>query len=361
MKILHIDTERTWRGGQQQVLSLIEGLASRGHENHAVVYKGGALADKLRGICPLLEIRPFGEWDFVAAHFVNRKIKRDHIDIIHAHSGHAVALAAFSRLGTKIPFVLTRRVDFPVGRNFLSRLKYRSAAGVASISTGVKNVLLQSGIDSQKIFLIPSGVDFKKFKNVHPVHKEAFGFPRGTAIIGQVAALAPHKDQRTFIEAISLLRAEGVAVGGVIVGEGPSRHTVEEKISDLKLEPYFKLLGYKENPLDYLSSFDVFCLSSKEEGLGTSVIDAMALSIPVVATQVGGVPDLIENEITGFLCPPQNSVLLAECLRRALEGGKQGEIRRNAAQKAQNFDVFRTVEQTEAMYRVICPQSFPHN
>lgn len=358
MKILHIDTERTWRGGQQQVLSLIKGLAHRGHENHAVVYKGAPLAERLRGNCPIMELRPLGEWDFFAAHFVNRKIKREGVDIVHAHSAHAVALAAFSSLGTGVPFVLTRRVDFPVGRNPLSRLKYKAAAGVAAISSEVKNILVRSGLDPKKIFLIPSGVDFAKFKNVHPVPKSIFGFSDGTAIIGQVAALAPHKDQTTFVDAIAILRAQGKNVGGVIVGEGPSRSVVERKISELNLSSHFKLLGYKENPLDYLSSFDVFCLSSREEGLGTSLIDAMALRVPIVATQVGGVPDLIENERTGLLCPPENPVILAQTLARALPLYNKEEVLAQAAQKAQNFDVFRTVVGTEAMYNAILSTEF---
>src|SRR5260221_12219576 len=128
LRIAHVDTERTWRGGENQVTLLMNGLRSRGHENFAVVRKGGALeARASQSNFQVKPVSPWGEWDFISAHFFNRWLKAEKIDLIHAHSGHAVALAAFGSLGTNIPVVVTRRVDFPLSRNFLSRWKYGRA------------------------------------------------------------------------------------------------------------------------------------------------------------------------------------------------------------------------------------------
>jgi glycosyltransferase EpsF len=139
-----------------------------------------------------------------------------------------------------------------------SRWKYRQAAAVVAISTKVREVLLQSGIPSEKIHLIPSGVDFKRYLDVRPLSKESFGFVTGRIIVGRVAALAPHKDQVGFLKAISILKKKNIAVGAVLVGDGPLRGELEEGARQLDLAQDVKFVGYQERPLDYLAAFDIF-------------------------------------------------------------------------------------------------------
>src|SRR5690348_6278918 len=121
MRIAHIDTERTWRGGQQQLFSLIHALRTRGHDNWVVLRSNGALHERLKDRhFPLIESNPLGEWDLKAAFVLNRKLKREKIDIVHAHTGHGIALAVTATLGTSIPVVATRRVDFHLCKNIFS-------------------------------------------------------------------------------------------------------------------------------------------------------------------------------------------------------------------------------------------------
>lgn len=354
MRIAHVDTERTWRGGQQQVLSLIEGLKAKGHQNFAVVRKGSALAERLAGVCPLFEVDPWGEWDFIAAHRVNRFLKREKIDVVHAHSGHGVALASFSTAGTRIPVIATRRVDFHLAKNFLSRWKYRKLRKIVAISEGVKTILLQDGIPPNQITLIPSGIDFKRHQGIQPFSKEEMGVPPEAKVVGQVAALAPHKDQATFLKAIAILKEKDPRVRAVIVGDGPLRAELEELSIALGINSVVSFFGFREDALRCLASFDVFCLSSQEEGLGTSLLDAMALGVPIVATQVGGIPDVVQDGVTGTLVPPRDPERLAQALHSTLQNTPYNkEQRQKEVARAKGFDISNTIEKTADLYQQI--------
>ncbi len=352
MRIAHVDTERTWRGGEQQVFSLIQGLKKRGYDNLIVARRGSELAQRAKSLAPVMEVRPVGEWDFVTAHFVNRRFKKERVDIVHAHTSHGAALAALSTLGTNIPVVVTRRVDFHLSRNVFSRWKYNRATRIVAISQGVKRILVEDGVPNEKISVVPSGVDFNRYTSVRALTKQDLGIPSAAPLVGQVAALAPHKDQRTLLAAIALLRKALPNVRLAIVGEGPCRADLEKEIIRLELQNTVQLLGFRENPLDFIPAFDVFCLSSNEEGLGTSLLDAMALRVPVVATAVGGIPELIEHEKTGLLARPEDPEALAEMLSRCLAGGADRPVMvARAAEKAKNFDILGTVVRMDDIYQ----------
>lgn len=351
MKIAHIDTERTWRGGQQQVEWLVRGLEARGHDNLLVVRDGGALCRRMRGR-HVLAVRPFAEWDPAAALKIRGRLLDASVDVVHAHTAHAVFLAGLATLGTRIPVVATRRVDFHLSKNPFTRWKYGRAERLIAISRGVRDVLVQDGIPSAKISLVPSGVDWTRYRHVTPLTRTALGLPRGGRIVGQVAALAPHKDQTTFLESLVLLARRMPGVRGVIVGDGPLRDKLQAKIAELGLFGVVTLAGFQDRPLDYLAAFDAFCLSSSEEGLGTSLIDAMALRVPVVATRVGGIPDLVTDRVTGYLAEPRDPGALADALETCLLAPDRNRAMLEAAAlKAREFDVARTAGAMELVYR----------
>jgi glycosyltransferase involved in cell wall biosynthesis len=359
LRIAHIDTERTWRGGEQQAFSLMEGLKSRGHYNLLISHRDSVLSERARGHFSMMEVAPWGEWDFVAAHFLNRRIKSERIDVIHAHTGHGVSLAVLASMGTRIPVVITRRVDFPLSQNLFSQWKYARVQQVVAISDGVKKVLLSSGIPDKKITVVHSGVDFNRYLSIHPLSKKDLGVPEDCYVIGQVAALAPHKDQNNLLEAMALLRKEVPNIRLFVVGEGELRSQLKKKSEALGVDDIVQWLGFQSNPLDFISAFDVFCLSSREEGLGTSILDAMVLKVPVVATHVGGVPELIEHEKTGYLVPPSNAPVLAMVLQKALlRGDNNYQIVENALEKAKKL---KAPFLEWSRYTPVYPQSYPHN
>jgi glycosyltransferase involved in cell wall biosynthesis len=276
------------------------------------------------------------------------------VQVVHAHNAHGVALAALATLRNKIPYVLTRRVDFPVGTNPLSWWKYNRAAKIISISEAVSRVMVESGIRPDRIVKVPSGVNFQRYANVHPLPREDMGVPNDSIVIGQVAALAPHKDQKTFLSAIKVLSLKNPRIRAILVGNGPLESELKRQATSLGIDTIVQFVGFKEGALNWLKSFDLFCLSSKEEGLGTSIIDAMALGVPVVATRAGGIPELVEDGVTGYLAAPQDPAALAIALEKAInDQAGQSAIVRRAVERAHEFDVSRTIQKTEAVYRSI--------
>jgi len=354
-RIAHIDTERTWRGGQQQVYSLVKGLEKKGHSTVTISWKEGELSKRLRqDQHRVFEVKPWSEIDIKTAKRIHDFLLKEKIDIVHAHAAHAVSMAALSTLWTNIPFILTRRVDFHFSRNLFSRWKYSRAKKIIAISNGVYEVLRSDGIPRQKLELIPSGIDFERHMNLTSLSRDEMGIPKESIVIGQVAALAPHKDQRTFLKAISILRKEDPSIVAVMVGEGELREDLEALAVDLGIKQQVIFLGFQKVALECLRNFDLFCMSSKEEGLGTSLLDAMALEIPVVATRVGGIPDLIKDGETGFLAEPQNPEKLASKIKEALMAGdKLIKIKENALHKARTFNVSKTVDRTENLYHAL--------
>jgi glycosyltransferase involved in cell wall biosynthesis len=349
VKIAHIDTERGWRGGQQQVLSLIEGLRARHHEGIAIVRAGGELERRLQSVVPTFGVSPWTAWSPCVAASVRRRLLAEKVDIVHAHTGNAVAIAALAA-PAKMPSVATRRVDFPVGRNPLSRWKYNRMSRLVAISKGVKNVLLSDGFAEDRIDLVPSGVDFRRYEGIQIIDREEMGVPGRCLVVGQVAALAPHKDQPNFLRAVALLRNAHPNLRAVIVGDGKLRPSLEALAGQLGISDIVRFLGHRTDALRFIRGFDVFCLSSWGEGLGTSIIDAMALEVPVAATRVGGIPELVEDGVTGFLAEPRQPESLAAAIERALNAANRREVLTNARRKAELYSIVRTVDEMEKVY-----------
>jgi len=317
-----------------------------------LVRKGSPFAAKLKKeSIPVFEMQPWGEWDFIAAHFCHGELIQKKIDLVHAHTSHGASLAALATLKSNVPIVLSRRVDFHLSRNPFSKWKYNRSKKIVAISEGVRAVLLSDGIPDEKIVVIPSGIDFSRYDHVQPVSKSEVRIPAGSFVIGQVAALEDHKDQDTLLKAFALLWSKYPHTHLVIVGEGSLGKKLKRLVADLRLSEVVHFMGFQAEPLRYLKTFDLFCLSSKEEGLGTSILDAMALKVPVVATKAGGIPEMVEEGKTGYLAQPQNPASLAEALARGIkEKERSVSICSEAYRKARQFDIKFTIDKTEQVY-----------
>jgi len=181
---------------------------------------------------------------------------------------------------------------------------------------------------------------------------EAFWLPHHAPVVGHVGALVPHKGQRHLIEAAHLVVQEIPDTRFLILGEGELRETLERQIREYHLEKHILLPGFRTDVLGCMKAFDLFAMSSLTEGLGTSILDAMACSRAVVATCAGGIPEIVEDGQTGFLVRPHDHVALARNVVRLLnatdlrqEMGKAG-----LARVARLFTVDRMVAGTAAVY-----------
>jgi len=357
--IFHLDDARSWRGGEQQVLYLHEALLAGNWDSRVICAAGGELESRLQGLrLPHYALRIGGGHDLAAAWKIGGLLRAE-AGLLHTHTSHAHDLALWaSRLRGRFSMVVSRRVDFPVAQNFLSRRKYLNGRvdRYLAISSGVERALLQGGVPAAKIARASSGIRMDRFEEVHPRSdlRTELGVPDGAILFGNVAALAPHKDQATLLRAFELYLRDNGAGHLVIFGEGELRAELEKLRASLGIEERVHMPGFFTDILPRIRALDVFVLSSSLEGLGTSILDAMALERCVIATDTGGIPDAVQHERNGLLVPPNNAEALAAAMTRIeTDGPLRRELGRNAVESVQRFDIQNTVEATERVYREV--------
>jgi L-malate glycosyltransferase len=310
-----VDTAPTWRGGQNQVLLTALGCAGRGHAVAVACRAGGALEGRLReaglGAHPMA-FR--GDLSPLAALALARVLKSFRPDVVHLHDPHAISaglMAARLQGGSRL--VATRRVDFPL-RGALSRRKYRSCARVIAVSRAIATILESSGVPSSVLRLVYEGVPSRPARTGGEEALRALGVPPGSLVVGNVAALTDHKDHATLLEAAPLVLARVPNARFVVVGDGDLRSALEARATALGLGDRWIWAGFRGDVDALLPRFTLFCLSSRAEGLGTSLLDAMSFGLAVVATAAGGIPEAVEDGLTGRVVPVQDPRALAEAI-----------------------------------------------
>jgi glycosyltransferase involved in cell wall biosynthesis len=354
---LHIDTARTWRGGQNQVLLTVLGLREIGCRATLVAHPDGELRARAAEGLDLIPIAPRTEVDLTAAWRLSRVVKHLKPDVLHAHDPHGVAMASLAlSLGGSSPapaLVASRRVDFHLKSNSFSRWKHRQVDCFIAASEAIRRMLVGDGVPAERTVTVHEGIDIDHVRAAPAVNlHETFWLPHGAPIVGNVAALVPHKGHRHLIEAAQLVVREVPDARFVILGEGELREPLERQVREYHLEKHVLLPGFRTDVLGCLKGFDLFVMSSVTEGLGTSLLDAMACSKAIVATQAGGVPEVVEEGRTGFLAEPRDHHAMARSIIRLL---KEEPLRRQMgeagfARVRERFTVERMVAGTAAVY-----------
>jgi glycosyltransferase involved in cell wall biosynthesis len=359
---LHIDTARTWRGGQNQVLLTVNGLRAIGQRAALVAHPDGELRRRAAEGLELIPIAPRTEMDLSAAWRLSRVVKRLAPDVIHAHDPHGVAMASLAlslgasstkRDGRAPALVASRRVDFHLKGNSFSRWKYRQVDCFIAASEAIRTMLVADGVDADRTVTVHEGIDIEHVAAAPPVNvHEAFWLPHHAPVVGNVAALVPHKGQRHLVEAAHLVVREVPDARFIILGEGELRESLERQVREYKLEKHVLLPGFRTDVLGCIKGFDLFAMSSVTEGLGTSLLDAMACSRAIVATRTGGIPEIVEDGVNGVLVPPRDHAEMAKAIVRLLNDGalrkKMGDA--GFARVQARFTVERMVAETASVY-----------
>ncbi|MGE4266099.1 MAG: glycosyltransferase [Deferribacterales bacterium] len=314
MKIIHIDTGKEWRGGQRQAQFLHEGLLESGFQSILVCNEEGQFPK--RGIESIVPMKFKGETDLSFMRELKKLIRKEKPDIVHTHDAHSLTPALLTKvMGTNFKLINTRRVDFSVNKGYFSRKKYdnRQVDIVVAISRAIRDMLINDGISRSKIRLINSGVRFPKAINYELYRKLIEKYELyGKYVIGNVANISDHKDQKTLIDAFIRFRSEAENAVLVIVGGGPLYAEIKAYAEATPYNSSIIFTGHTENVYEHIALFDIFCMSSKTEGLCTSIIDAMFMMRPVAATAAGGIPELVKNNFNGLLTQVKDAEALSE-------------------------------------------------
>ena len=354
---LHIDTARSWRGGQSQVMYTVLGLRAMGQRAALVAHPEGELYRRMTEGLDLIPLAPRNEVDLAAGWRLSRVLKQLRPDVVHAHDPHGVAIASLALSiaapSPRPPLLASRRVEFRIARNSFSRWKYSQVDCFIANSAPIRDRLVADGIPARKTTIVNEGVDVERIVRLPAanVHAE-FYLPTHAPVVGNVAALVPHKGQHHLIDAAALVVRSVPDVRFVIVGDGELRRSLEEQVHRLHLERHVFLAGFRVDVLELTKGFDLFAMSSVSEGMCTALVDAMAASKAAVATRAGGIPDVMVDGDTGFLVPPRDHHAMADRIVQLLESDSlRARMGAAALQRArERFTVERMVEGTAAVY-----------
>jgi len=316
VRVLHVDSARGWRGGQNQVVLTAKGMARQGHDVLVAARTGGTLAGRARAAG--LEVRELlFTGDFAPAAMLGlwRLVRAFRPHVVHAHDPHATAAALAVPAPT--PLVASRRVDFPF-RGRWSRRKYGRCARVIAVSRAVADVLRADGLGSDRVRVVYEGVPDRTARTDGTDALHMLGIAAGTPVVGNVAALTAHKDHATLLEAAARVRTEIPEARFVIAGRGELESALRERARRLGLSDTVVFAGFRDDIDLLFPAMDVFCLSSRMEGLGTSLLDAMCHGRAVVATAAGGIAEAVQDGVTGRLVPPGDPGALARALLEML-------------------------------------------
>ncbi len=357
MVSLHIDTARTWRGGQNQALLTVLGLRTAGHRTVLVAHPAGELRRRASEGPDLIPLVPRSELDLAAAWRLTRVIRDVQPEIVHAHDPHGVAMAAlalsYQASGQPPQLVASRRVDFQLKQNAFSRWKYRQVRAFLCASEAIRHMLIDQAIEPARAITVHEGIDLAHVDAAPAVNPhELFWLPHKAPLVGNVGALVPHKGHRHLIDAAALVVREVPDARFLILGEGELRPALEKQIADLALTKHVLLAGFRTDVLSILKGFDLFVMPSVTEGLGTSLLDAMACARPIVASRVGGIPEVVRHGETGLLVPPKDPRdLAASIIRLLLDPQLAARFATAGLERVRaKFSVERMVNQTLAVY-----------
>ncbi len=324
LRTLHLDTERTWRGGEQQALHLASGLTARGHVAEVAGIEGGEFVERARASGLVAHAGPLrGELNPRAIGFVRQLLESRRFDLLHAHTAHAHTIGAIAaRLAGHVPCIVSRRVDFAIKRGFLgiNAIKYRrGVTRYIAISRAVRSELQKIGVKDDKIALVPSGIDPRRHAHAdRTVLAREFGVGDREIVVGAVGHFAWHKGFESLIDAAPALLARHADLRFVLLGDGELRGAFEERLRHKGVADRFVMPGFRNDVASFVERFDVFVAPSLLEGLNTSILDALALERSIVASNVGGIPEAIEHEVSGLLVRPGDVADLVAAIDRLL-------------------------------------------
>jgi len=264
-------------------------------------------------------------------------------------------VAWLASMGMPVRRVASRRVTFLPRRRWTYRFKYaRTCDAVIAVSDSIRQWAIRCGLPTSKIELIPDGIDIPPGLPSTAARANArarWGFGESEFLIGHLGAFTPEKGQEVALGALQLLRERLPQARLLLAGEGPTLRDAEISQRCKALGGLVRLCGEIQNLAEFFPALDLFVMPSKSEGLGSSALMAMSYGLPVVASLVGGLPEVVEEARTGWLIEPSSPAALAQAILAA--AGDRARLRQlglNGRERARQFSVDIMVERTEALY-----------
>jgi glycosyltransferase involved in cell wall biosynthesis len=356
LTILHSEASLGWGGQEIRILTEASIFAKRGFRVLIACQPDSPLGREAqrRGITVRL-VAMRGALDVRACWRLRQLMRTEAVDLVHTHSSIDAWLAGFAAESLHLPVVRSRHVSIPVKRrrNFV----YNSLCDrIISSGEAIREVLVAAGVDAEKIVAIPAGVDTAQF------HPEVSGvavrreFSLNGPVIGTVAMFRHAKGHRVLLRAMpDILRSEPRAVF-LWVGDGVGRDVLRQEIAEAGVQAKVRMIGFREDIPACLAAMDVVVLPSiKSDGVPQVIIQALAMRKPVVASAVGGIPEVIQHQRTGLLVPPNDPQALADAVVQVLRAPQSAAAWAQAGGRLidSRYGVEQMIDRTAAVYTAV--------
>lgn len=360
LRIVHVDTGKHWRGSQHQIIYTMEGQICRGHDACLICRSGTPLAEHAadRGL-EVVQKPMTGGLDPIAILKLTRTFRQLRPDVVHLQSSHAHVLGGVAARAVGVPaIILSRRLDNPIDTR-IRQWKYRHFYNaIISVSEGVRNVLTDAGVRPEQVFVVHSAVpdSFRRYRGNGGRIRQEFGLHSSHQVITALAHIEYRKGIDTLVDAMGIVLRQVPEARALVVGAGSYRRVIERKVMDMNLAGRVILPGFRSDVHDILAASDVVVSPSYLEGCCNALLEAMAAGKPVVGTEVGGTPEIIEHWRNGLLVPPKDPDALAWALVRTITDEELAADFGNEGRRIvrERFSVDRMVDQTlEVYYRVL--------
>ncbi len=352
MKTLHLDTQPDWRGGQHQILLALRGLRARGHQADLLARRDSPVARRAASEHFVVHSISNRFVRFDAVRQLRRILRQHRFDIVHAHDPHGLTAAYLASAHKRSALIVHRRVTFPIQRGRWALNRYRAARRIIAISRFVADRVVEAGIEASRIAIVYDGVELphplatESFREMRRETRRAWSIPEADTVIGCVGYLVEGKGQEELIRAWPGVLQRFPSSRLLLVGDGPLRAHLENLAKESGAASSIIFAGFLENISAAYRAMDIFVFPAKMEGLGSSLLLAMAHGLPVIAADSGGVPEVVQDGSNGLLArgiEPEDYVkAISTLLENPSRAAELGTIARDTIE--QRFTADRMVE-----------------
>jgi glycosyltransferase involved in cell wall biosynthesis len=321
-RIVHTESSLGWGGQEHRILAELTGFQRRGHQvwlvapEESELFRRAARADiRVRAV-------DFGRSRIVGNILrLSAWLRRERIDVLNPHSSRDSWVAGLAGRLARVPFLVrTRHFDVPIPNPRISRHVYRTLADHLLTTSPKVTDHLRSlfRLPEDRVSTVPTGIDLERFS---PGGARAAVVPdnaAGRTLVGMISIIRKAKGHETLLRAARLLNGSGFPVHCLFVGEGPSRSNVEACVRELRLSDHVTFAGHREDVPEVLRALDILALPSLHEGIPQVGLQALAVKVPVIGSDVGGIPSIIRPNQTGRLVLPGDAAALAAAIRETI-------------------------------------------
>ena len=370
VNVCHVASGDRWAGAEVQVATLLKNLAKQpGLELSAILLNPGRLAEEIRNLGVESLVIPENETGFFglllkAAEFLRSK----RISVLHSHRYKENLLASLLARRLGIPALVRTQHGSVEPQRGLKELKRKLIHGIDGLTArwnadcviGVSAELTQRLVrdfGAEKVRMVPNGVDVEQVKSCLTIAeaRQRLGIPPDCFVLGTAGRLEPVKRLDIFLEAARRIAEQHAATRFIVAGDGSERTRLTTLARDLGVAERVHFLGHRNDIFDVLRAFDIMVLSSDHEGLPMVLLEALALGVVVVARNVGGIPEVIQDGISGVLVATDSpAAVAAGCLELLADEDRRQRLAQEARNRViQEYSATMTAERTAQIYRSV--------